>query len=327
MSKADLNLVVIFDAIMQEQSVTAAAQRLAMTQPAVSNALTRMRHTWQDPLFVKAGRGLKPTPFAVALWQQIAAPLSDIRHAVAPPDFDPASSEQTFRIALTNGLTSLYWGPLRQHIEAHAPGINIHAVPYVGQMTQQLEDAEADLVLGSSDAGSEHVQMQVLFENPFVVAMAPNNVLAKGILTLEDFIAADQLLVSLSGQAQGIVDTCLAKQGLRRRLAMTLNSFAGAIELVRTTSLITVLPYPIVADSVARGDIVTRKLPLQVPASTIYMAWHRRDVRNASLCWLKNVIADLTTQLIASRLLPIKPGTSTLSRTDVPHKLDALCQS
>ncbi len=305
MSKPDLNLVLIFDAIMQEQSVTAAAQRLAMTQPAVSNALTRMRHTWHDPLFVKAGRGLKPTPFARTLWQQIAAPLSEIRHAVTPPDFDPVSSEQTFRIALTDGLTSLYWGPLRQHIEACAPGINIHAVPYLGRMTQQLEDAEVDLVLGSADAGSEHVQMQVLFENPFVVAMAPNHSLAKGVLSLEDFIQADQLLVSLSGQAQGIVDVCLAKQGMKRRLAMTLNSFAGAIELVRTTSLITVLPYPMVADSVARGDIVTRKLPLQVPTSTMYMAWHRRDDRNASVRWLKSLLADLTKQLIASRLLPI----------------------
>lgn len=297
MAKTDLNLVAIFDAIMREQSVTAAAERLAMTQPSVSNALARMRHVWRDPLFVKHGRGLRPTPYAERLWQQIATPLGDIRDAVTPPQFDPASQQRCFRIALTDGLTGMFWSPLRQHIETHAPYIDIHAVPYTGALEQQLISADVDMVMGHYFGNHPQIATRALFENPFVVVMRPDHSLTQGELTLERFIAAEQLLVSLSGQAEGSVDIELAKMGLQRRLAMTLNTFAGAAELIGETHLITVLPYPVVAKYLQRGELVARPLPLAVPAPIMYMAWHKRGERDPALLWLRTTMQTITDQV------------------------------
>ena len=147
MSKADLNLFVIFDAIMQEQSITAAAKRLFMTQPSVSNAVARMRYSWNDELFVKQGRGIKATPFANQLWQQISEPLNTISHAVNPVQFIPAIARRKFRISLTDGMTSVLWLPLRKILEQQAPGIDIHAVPFRGDGEQLLLSNEVDLVL------------------------------------------------------------------------------------------------------------------------------------------------------------------------------------
>ena len=116
MSKPDLNLMVIFDAIMQEQSVSIAAKRLSMTQPSVSNALSRMRHVFKDPLFIKDGRGIKPTPFANALWLEVASSLNVISDAVNPKSFVPHYAKRTFRVALTDGMASLLWLELRKVI-------------------------------------------------------------------------------------------------------------------------------------------------------------------------------------------------------------------
>lgn len=300
MSKTDLNLVVIFDAIMREQSVTGAAERLAMTQPSVSNALSRMRHVWRDPLFVKEGRGVRPTPYAERLWQQVSAPLTDIREAVNPAEFDPTSHERTFRIALTDGLTGMFWTPLRQHIEKHAPNINIHAVPYIGELEHQLMTADVDMVMGHYFGRHSQIATRALFENPFVVVMRPGHPLSQGKLTLERFIAAEQLLVSLSGHAEGSVDIRLAEMGLQRRLAMTLNTFAGAMELVCETNLITVLPYPVVAKQVMNNQLCVRPCPMDVPAPMMYMAWHKRQERDESLNWLKRVIQNITDDITES---------------------------
>ena len=294
MAKTDLNLVVIFDAIMREQSVTAAAERLAMTQPSVSNALARMRHVWRDPLFVKDGRGVKPTPYAERLWAQIAHPLSDIRDAVNPAHFDPSYQQRCFRIALTDGLTGMFWTPLRQYIEQHAPNIEIHAVPYTGELEQQLMQAEVDMVMGHYFGRHQQIAARALFENPFVVVMRPGHPLSKGKLTLKRFIATDQLLVSLSGQAEGSVDISLAEMGLKRRLAMTLNTFAGAAELVQESNLITVLPYPVVAKYLQRGELIARPTPIPIPTPIMYQAWHKRDERDPGLQWLRGVIQNIS---------------------------------
>lgn len=307
MAKTDLNLVVIFDAIMREQSVTVAAERLAMTQPSVSNALSRMRHVWRDPLFVKEGRGVKPTPFAERLWQQVSDPLSDIREAVNPLEFDPSSHHRCFRIALTDGLTGMFWTPLRQYIEKHAPNIDIHAVPYVGELEHQLMTADVDMVMGHYFGRHNQIAARALFENPFVVVMRPDHDLAHGELTLDRFVQAEQLLVSLSGHAEGSVDIKLAEMGLKRRLAMTLNTFAGAAELVRETNLITVLPYPVVAKYVQRGELLVRPTPMPVPPPIMYMAWHKRGERDPGLLWLRKVIQSITDEVNQSILAQQKP--------------------
>ncbi len=297
MSKTDLNLIVIFDAIMKEQSVTAAADRLAMTQPSVSNAVSRMRHHWKDPLFVKQGRGVRPTPYAEKLWQQVSAPLTDIRQAVSPSQFVPMYAKRRFRVALTDGMSGMLWLPLRQHIEEHATGIDIHAVPYKADGEALLLNADVDLVLDYYPGTSALIHSEWMLDNHFVCVMRPEHQLANQSLTLGRFIDQDHLFVSLTGDAIGIVDKLLTKQDKRRRIAMTVNSFAGAVEIIRGSNLVTVLPYPVVANSVGRGELVVKKVPLQVPPAPISMAWHTRNQQDPGLTWLRGVFHKLITEL------------------------------
>jgi DNA-binding transcriptional LysR family regulator len=292
MSKLDLNLLVIFDAIMKEQSISAAAEQLAMTQPSVSNAVARMRHSWKDPLFIKQGRGIKPSPFALLLWQRVASPLEQIRSAVSLP-FNAAQSECTFRIAITDGTAGLFWPALRRHLERHAPKVNLHAVPYKLDGESLLVNAEVDLVLDYYENRHPQIQSQHLFDNQFVCVMAKNHPLCEKALTLANFVAAEHLLVSLSGDASGTVDRKLTQLGLSRRIAMTVNSFASAKTLIEESKLISTLPYSIIASWQSLDKLTVNTLPFTVPPVPISMAWHSRNEGAASLRWLRESILDI----------------------------------
>ncbi len=293
MSKLDLNLCVIFDTIMQERSITAAADRLAMTQPSVSNAVSRMRYSWNDPLFVKHGRGVKPTPFATELWHQISDSINTISQAISPTQFVPIYAKRCFRIALTDGMTSILWLPLRKIIEQGAPGIDIHAVPYKGDGEALLLNAEVDLVLDYYPGTSKQINSQWMFDNHFVCVMNKDHKLATKELSLNRFVEAEHLLVSLSGDASGIVDGKLAEMGKTRRVAMTVNSFAGAFRIIQQTSLITVLPYPVVAQFMEDQPVIIKKVPIEVPPARISMAWHCREDRDPGLMWLRNKFCEI----------------------------------
>jgi len=293
MSKTDLNLMVIFDAIMQEQSVSIAAMRLSMTQPSVSNALSRMRHVFKDPLFIKDGRGIKPTPFASSLWLEISSSLNTISEAVSPKKFVPHYAKRTFRIALTDGLVSLLWLELRKLIEQSAPHINIHAVPYTMNGENLLMNAEVDLIADYVPDLGLNIQRQHLCNNYFVALMSPTHHLANKEFDIKSLVNSDNLLVSLSGDASGIVDIKLAEQNLKRRIAMTTNSFASAMSLIQQTSLICVLPYSIAAVHVKNESLIAKSVPIDIPPAEISMAWHNRSNNDVGLAWLRESIFEI----------------------------------
>lgn len=284
----DLNLLGVFDAIMTERSVTKAAERLAMTQPAVSNAVSRMRHAYGDPLFVKNGRGIQPTPKALTLWQQVREPLHHLRVAVDPPAFDPTRAVRRFRIAATDVFAQLTWLPLRQLIEREAPGIDVHAVPYNPHNGEKLlANAEVDLVIGVFGEVERDLRTSWLFDGHYICAMRKDHPLAAAPLTLERYIAAEHLVVSLSGEAQTDIDQQLAQLGLARRIAMTVNQFSLVAELLKGTDLICVVSRTVVTCSLFRGDLHLTQPPIDLPPKRISMAWHARHDRDPGHAWLR----------------------------------------
>lgn len=293
MARTDLNLLVIFDCIMQEQSVSAAARQLAMTQPAVSNAVSRMRHQWRDPLFIKDGRGIRPTPTAERLWMQIRQPLEIITAALNEPDFNPATASDTLRIAMTDGTAAFLWPRLRARTEQLAPLLNLHAVPFRGDGMTQLLEADADLVFDYFAGSHRQIHQQRMFDNHFVCVMSPRHALAQQPLTEEAFLQAEHLLVSLSGDAHGQVDTQLAARGQSRRIAMTVNSFASALMLLPATQLLCTLPWPVVAVSVRSGELAVRQPPITLPPVPISMAWHQRSHQRPLQRWLRGLLQDI----------------------------------
>lgn len=299
MAISDLNLMVIFDVIMQERSVTKASHRLAMTQPSVSNAISRMRHVWQDPVFVKEGRGIKPTPFAESMWLKIRQPLVDIRQASQVTKTDIRLAARTFRIASTDWMTDLFWLPLRKRIEQHAPLINLHAVPYRVNGEKLLLDADVDMVLDYFEGANQHIHSQLLFNNHFVCAMHPEHPLADKTLTLNDYCKSEHLLMSLSGDAKGSVDLALSQLGQSRRVAMTVNHCANMAKILTQTDLITTIPLPLIMKQLEQGQLIAKPLPFDLSPAPISMTWHVRQQRDDAHSWLRQQVLDVVQQEVA----------------------------
>ncbi|MGF6781586.1 LysR family transcriptional regulator [Paraburkholderia sp. GAS334] len=294
MKNVDLHLIAIFDAVMTEGSITKAAARLAITQSAVSNAVARMRLVWNDPLFIRAGRGIKPSAKAEALWRDIEGPLASIRMAAAPTQFDPSTSTHTFRLALTDYLSGALWPPLRRYIEAQAPGISLYAVPYTSRSAQkQLTDNEIDICFsGLSEMGNE-IRLQRVFVEDWICAMRRDHQLAKSPLTEEAFLSADHLLVSLSGNPVGVVDATLDRLGKRRKVAVTLNNFGGVPPLLLASDLICVLPAGVIRTHALRDEVHTCRVPFDMSPFHCQIAWHARNDREAAHRWMRALVAQM----------------------------------
>lgn len=303
MKDVDLHLISIFDAVMTEGSVTKAADRLALTQPAVSNAIARMRVVWNDPLFTRSGRGMKPSAKAQALWREVQEPLAAIRIAASPVQFDARASTRAFRLAVTDYVSGALWPSLRQHIEADGPGIRIHAVPYTSQGTDaQLRDNEIDICIGALSQMGGEIRLQRLFSENWVCAMRRDHPLSNAPLTEEGFLGADHLLVSLSGSPVGVADAALDRFGQRRRVAMTLNNFGGVPSLLLASNLISVLPAGVIRTHALRDQIYSCDVPLEIPPFDCQIAWHARNDREPGHRWMRALVIQTCSQIWRTEL-------------------------
>ena len=165
MKPQELNLLVVFDAIMTEESVTKAAERLNTTQPAVSNAIAKMRHVWKDQLFIKHGRNIQPTSKARDLWSRVRGPLQEISDALDPGEFIPSTSDRIFRIAAIESITALVWAKLKNNLDQEAPNLSLHTFPYkLVNGERMLKDADVDMVIAASNLMPGYFNSRPLFE-------------------------------------------------------------------------------------------------------------------------------------------------------------------
>ncbi|GEA12411.1 LysR family transcriptional regulator [Alteromonas sp. KUL49] len=295
MRHQDLNLLIIFDAIMTEGAITRAADRLAMTQPAVSNALSRMRSAWNDELFVKDGRGIQPTNFARNLWGQVRGPLGQLEDAIAPSAFDAATATRTFRIAAADITVEAIWGRLRHEIEKSAPGVNLFTIPnnFIDQ-EDLLNNAEVDLIVGKSTSNVETIRSEYLTSPKFVCVMRHDHPLAKrDELSLEDFIQAEHLLVTLSGQLNNLTDQALNNIGMSRRIAMSVNHFSAVSSLLKQSNLICVVPSMAVEQEIFSDELAVYEVPIEHAPSHVSLMWHKRQENDQGLTWLRQLIARI----------------------------------
>ncbi len=293
----ELKLFVIFDAIMVENSITRAAKQLSMTQPAVSNAVSRMRIQWNDELFIPEGRGIKPTTYALNLWAKTRDSLHSLSQAIQPSDFLPNMAKRTFRVALPDIMVDMLWLEMRLLFEQEAPGLNLYAVPYMIAATQNLlENADVDLVIGQSNRSLENICTDHLFDTSYVCVMRKNHPLTKTELNIDQFAAADHLLVSLSGDIANPTDQALHQLGLTRRIAYTVNQFSCAIPIIIGSDLIAVLPTDLIYKYLDNDNISIFRTPLDIPHTSISMLWHKRQNADEGLIWLRKHIKAIAVE-------------------------------
>ncbi len=302
----DLNLLKVFDAIMAERSLTKAARQLALTQPAVSNALRRLREALGDELLVRKGRQLEPTVRALELWSAVRTALQQLQASLAPSVFDPATATNTFVLTMADATAAELMPGLLAVITAQAPGISLRVVPLTTRDPRHLlEEGQADLALGHFPAAVAELTSRAqvgeslafvlhrLFAGDYVCVMRHDHPLAQGPLTLERYCAARHLLVSFSGRAVGFMDEALRTLGQTRRIVLTVNQFFTAGKVVSQSDLLTVLPRHFVNVTGFADQLVLRELPFTAPRVQVDALWHQRQDGSSAHRWLREQIIVL----------------------------------
>lgn len=300
----DLNLLRVFDEVMAERSLTRAARNLSLTQPAVSNALRRLRETLGDELVRRAGQGMEPTARAHALWPSVRDALRQLQNSLALQEFEPASAENTFVLAMADATAAELIAGLSGICEQEAPGVSLRVVPLTTRDPRRLlEDEAADVAIGYFPAVlsdlSARAQVgkgvafehQRLYEGEYVCVMRRGHPLAEGPLTLERYCGARHLLVSFSGRPLGAIDQALTALGQRRQVVLTVNQFFTAGRVVAHSNLLTVLPRHFVGVTGIMDQLELRPLPMDVPKVHVDTLWHHRHSNDGAHRWLRNAVA------------------------------------
>lgn len=300
----DLNLLRVFDTVMAEGSITRAAERLAMTQPAVSNALKRLRDSVGEDLLTRAARGVAPTAFGEALWPQVRSALGQLRAALEPGDFDPALDARVFRLTMADAMAAFLLPALMARFATLGARCQIEVRPLLDRDPRELlAHADIDVALGhfpevlaalAAQGRVAPLRHRRLGEGRYVCVMRAGHPLAGAPLTLAAFCAAEHVLVSFSGRPHGFVDQALAAQQLSRRVALTVNQFFTAAQVVARSDLLTVLPEGFLPLTGLEERLVMRELPVE--PGTVYAdaIWHVRHDRSAAHQWLLAQFAEVS---------------------------------
>ena len=299
----DLNLLRIFDEVMAERSLTRAARNLNLTQPAVSNALRRLRETLGDELVQRSGQGMAPTTRALASWPTVREALAQLEQSLAPSEFIAAQAKTSFVLAMADATAAELMPGLVDMLETDAPGVTLRVVPLTTRDPRGLLDQEkcdlavgffpsvlADLTAHSQSEQPLPFAHQRLYDGQYVCVMRKDHPLARQALSLEDFCQARHMLVSFSGRPYGFIDEALAALGRRRHIVLTVNQFFTAGRVVARSNLLTVLPRHFISVTGIADQLALQPLPFEVPSVHVDALWHRRSQLRASHQWLRRAV-------------------------------------
>lgn len=290
----DMNLLVVFDALMSELNVTRAGARLGMSQPAVSNALQRLRHLLGDRLFVRGGDGIKPTSRAVALAEPVREALATIEAVLMPSQFDPGSSQLTFYLALSDHANLCVMPALSERVAEAAPGIRLECLPKtLPTLPNLLEKNQVDIAIGIFGDIPARLQSEVLFKDEYVCLMRTDHPLTAGPMSLERIADYRHVLLRSAMGARALLDQTLADRGLRRDVVMTTIQ-AGAIPgMVENGGLIScLLKNTLDLESLGRNETLLIR-PLEIERAEIKMIWHASTSENPASTWLRDQIREV----------------------------------
>jgi DNA-binding transcriptional LysR family regulator len=289
LARADLNLLVLFEAVYEELHVGRAANRMHISASAVSHGLGRLRRLMQDPLFLRHPKGVVPTDRA----RQLAAPVAEVleraRQVMSQAEvFDPAKSRRRFLIGAPDAAAAVMLPLLLARLRRKAPGIDLGVINWVGRFEEALVELDAKkmdiALLPLADVPARFVS-RTLFDEDFVLVTRPGHPLSKKC-TPEAYAAADHLLVSVSGDPEGMVDKLLAKKKLKRHVALTVPNFMLALALIEESDLVAALPRHFVARHSARYKVVSFEPPLPLMSSPIVAIAPQVATRDGGLLWL-----------------------------------------
>lgn len=320
LAKLDLNLLVAFDALSRERNVTRAAQRTGVTQSAMSHALSRLRELLGDPLLVRGRDGMMLTPRAEALVVPLRSGLSILGRALAQPAiFDPGSARRAFRIASPDLFDVLVVPRLLQRIRTEAPGIDVVVAPLAERgLAERLESGELDVAVvprvdpvgaAEPDRPPAGLMQSRLFRDRFVCFLrAGHPALSAGMkakrralrLSVQTFSELSHALISPSGEGPGFIDQLLAERGLRRRVALRIPHFYAALAIVSKSDLVLTAPHALRYLTSEPSTVEVLECPLSLPKHSVNLLWHERYAKDPSHVWLRQLLSDVSRDLLVS---------------------------
>ena len=308
LSRADLNLLSLFEVVLEERHVGRAADRLSLTPSAVSHGLGRLRRMLNDPLFLRTPKGVVPTARATELAGPIAEVLARVRSVIATAaPFDPSTSTRRFAIGAPDGISAVVLHPLLVALGRVAPRIDIgvrQILPSPARVWETaLADLEAramDIAIIPSDDIPPRFEKRFVYEEDFVIAMRRGHAFAADP-TLNRFCDMQHLVVSHTGDPYGFVDEALASRGLTRRIGLTVPNFMLALAIIAETSLISALPRRLVAMNAGRFELVAVDAPLSLPTFRLNAVAPKVAMMDEGLTWLFDLLARAKTVVLPNR--------------------------
>jgi DNA-binding transcriptional LysR family regulator len=308
----DLNLLRVFDAVMTELNLTRAAERLATTQPAVSNALKRLRFALHDELFIRVPHGVKPTARAEDLRPAIRLALATLETALEPQEKNLLHIEKTIRLCMADSTASLVLPLLIDLVKQVAPNLVLQTLPLLSRDPRPLLlKGEIDLAvgffpgivaqLGSVQEVDSGICHKPLYSSEYKCIMRKDHPLADVELTLDRYCEADHVLVNFSGRLQGQIDKVLERVGRRRRVMLTVNQFFTAGQIVEASDLLSIMPVHLIASNRMSDLLISKELPIAFPALKIDMLWHERDARDVALKWVRGTLQTVTNEVTGAQ--------------------------
>ena len=289
----DLNLLRVFDAVLYERGVTPAAARLGLTQPAVSNALARLRAVFGDALFVRTAAGMDPTPFARELAEPVRQALALLESALAHgPGFDPAASTRAFRFYMSDLGQVEFLPPLVERVQRAAPGVRLEAVAAdLEHIADALGAGALDLAIGFLPALGPPVARRALFRDPYLCLMRAGHPAKR--LTKKNFLAASHVLVTYRGGGHRVIEEALERAGVARRIALRVPHFTVVPMVLERTDLILTLPARVARVYERQGKFKCLPPPVPMPPAEVAVHWHERFEADPGNRWLRELVIEL----------------------------------
>lgn len=291
----DLNLLVVFNQLLLDRSVSTAAEKLGLTQPAVSNALKRLRAVLKDELFLRTSRGMEPTPYALHLAEPVIYALNALQAALTTRDsFDPKTSTRNFQLAMTDIGEMYFMPPLMVALSKMAPHVRVSTVrPNSGNLKEDMESSTVDLALGLLPNLQTGFFQRRLFHHQYVCVFRQGHPVAQSPMTLAQFTQLDHVGVVSANTGHGEVDGFLERAGIKRKVRLVVPHFIAVGHILQTTDLIATLPERFAQRCEAPFGLVSSPHPARIPDIAINLFWHAKFNRDPANMWMRQLLVEL----------------------------------
>jgi DNA-binding transcriptional LysR family regulator len=298
LTTTDLNLLPVFQVLLEERSVTRAAGRLNLTQPAISRNLARLRTLFNDPLFTRTPKGLIPTPRAEMLALQLRQSLQDLSYLISPAVFTPESATKNFRLATTDYGAQVLLPPVIKRLRTEAPGVNLEIVPWQESLLQELDQHDIDLATCTVEDAPAAIHGRGVGSDRFVCVVRDSHPAAEQPLDLERYANYPHALITMGGARKGAIDYLLEERGLKRRIALRVPHFVAALAIISQSDMILTVPYGLAISFAKQYQLKILPFPMPQKGFTYSIIWHERYIKDPAHRWLRNLVFEELTHTL-----------------------------